>query len=107
MPELICIAARWLRNQLSPLIPGDGALLSIDMDDVFIRAVKAKKLSGATAEHLQLRYVRHAGDFPLKTKPPGGVGSADDFAAVGPDAGKCPVTKTLIARTVGATKLAY
>jgi hypothetical protein len=73
MPEVVCIAAGWLRRQLSPLIPGDGALLSIDMDDVLIRAMKAKKRSGATAEHLQLRYVRHSGDFPLKTKPPGGV----------------------------------
>jgi hypothetical protein len=47
-------------------MPGDGALLSIDMDDVLVRAMKAKKRSGATAEHLQLRNVRHSRDFLLK-----------------------------------------
>jgi hypothetical protein len=47
-------------------MPGDGALLSIDMNDVFIRAVKAKKRNGAAAEHLQLGNVRHSRDFPLK-----------------------------------------
>jgi hypothetical protein len=38
-------------------MPGDGALLSIDMDDVLIGPMKAEKHSGATAEHLQLRDV--------------------------------------------------
>jgi hypothetical protein len=66
MPEAICIVAGWLRRQLSPLMPGDGALLSIDMDDVLVRTMKAKKRNGATAEHLQLHYVRHSGNFLLK-----------------------------------------
>jgi hypothetical protein len=44
-------------------MPADGALLSIDMNDVLIRAMKAKKRNGATAEHLQLGNVRHSRDF--------------------------------------------
>jgi len=38
--------------QLSPLMPGDGALISIDMDDVLIWSMKAKKRNGATTERL-------------------------------------------------------
>jgi hypothetical protein len=38
-------------------LEGDRAFLSIDKDDVSIRAIKEKERSGAPVEHLQLRYV--------------------------------------------------
>jgi hypothetical protein len=43
-----------VRYQLSPFTPGDGALFSIDVDDILIRPIKATERSGAAAEHLQL-----------------------------------------------------